>query len=642
LVTYTKEVTRCGFDSITYGQSTPVWQRTKEITPRECRRAVKKGLITVDTRTFRVTVGDKFETSFYSRGGVADDGTCQVEDFRSGGVQFYNSYEQTRISVLVAAIRGMADTEAGTVIFNNGVQGRWKDEVLRDAIEGTMVWEAADPACEETVSEIFLGSASIHRRLGSRNVEEAVVMVAGGPTGDQYAGLVLHKPTSLCGAHCYTTQVKGVEVCILREGDAPLPPHTFRASFSQTKTGIQTEIGHLHLGTNMRMHKRFELVQTELCQLERKILHGRLQALAGADNPYALLDLFGPGHDVIVAGAVAYVTTCVPAEVTKADHANCTEEIPVNHNGTTKFVDPFTFVMRDFPTEMPCSDLMPIRWRVQGTWFCSHPSAVACTAPGQLETFSTPYRPTGDITQGLGKDAYSEKQRQQHREFRRAFVGRQAINAKMASQSVRNSRGQGRLGLPLSKEDVEDLKWNIVAFLFPWIPIVGEAWNWFAGLLLFGLVVKLLVGGLIRMYVLYVERGCGVWILGALWNTLFTIIRAPPAMFTAAYKTAMAGQQEDIPMTSCYKRYANYRSSPGGRGRGVYEPDDSPKGPQGAPPPEEGPGAGRYPKLRPEDEGTPMMSSFGEAAGHGLDADTASAGTQTAAKTQEKGEKSKK
>ncbi len=55
-----------------------------------------------------------------------------------------------------------------------------------------------------------------------------------------------------------------------------------------------------------------------------------------------------------------------------------------------------------------------------------------------------------------------------------------------------------------------------------------------AGILMFLYLGKLVVGCGIRIWVLYTERGCGCWLIGALWGTLFTLLRAPVGVLKGA------------------------------------------------------------------------------------------------------------
>ncbi len=70
-------------------------------------------------------------------------------------------------------------------------------------------------------------------------------------------------------------------------------------------------------------------VRGAICVNRREIAHIRLKAIAGADNPYSLITIFGRGHLAIKAGGAVKVTRCSPVEVLLRSHRNYTEEIPV-------------------------------------------------------------------------------------------------------------------------------------------------------------------------------------------------------------------------------------------------------------------------------------------------------------------------
>jgi hypothetical protein len=79
-------------------------------------------------------------------------------------------------------------------------------------------------------------------------------------------------------------------------------------------------------------------VKAEICEIRKQIAHTRLKSIAGAGNPYSLMQVFGRGHQVICNGAMVYVTRCQATEVLQRTHTNCTNEIPVILNGTNVFV----------------------------------------------------------------------------------------------------------------------------------------------------------------------------------------------------------------------------------------------------------------------------------------------------------------
>ena len=415
--TMSKRVTRCGYDSISYGSLWPVWLQDQPLTPEECRKAVRAEAVTIEGRVYKAKMDRTQKYRFFSKGFLDDEMDCTpVTGFESGGRWFVRSTEETVLEITLTTVRGTADTATGEVVFTNGIRANYKDLVVRDALEGTMVWQAEEPGCEDTVSEVFNGITDLHRLSNAPNLQGSIILVRNNDTA-QFAGLVLKAIATTCGVRCFTTQVKGLIVCPYREGDEPLPKASFKAHFEPGQVDLQTQLGYLHVTTNMAMASRFVQVQTELCQLDRRTLFNKLQAIAGAHNHYALLDLYGPGHQVYMAGAAAYVTRCVPVDVTRVDFHNCTQEVPVAYNNATWFVDPFNRILSPFPTVLPCSDLMPVRWQLNGQWYCSHPQVLPCHAPVQLNTTTSPYAPVHNFTLGMGKGIYSAEQKKQHERY---------------------------------------------------------------------------------------------------------------------------------------------------------------------------------------------------------------------------------
>lgn len=525
LLTISRKVTRCGFDSIEYGSQWTVYQDSLEITPSECRTAIDKGQIMIEGRPFRVRVGAPTTLRYYSYGGLDSAGNCKTASFMSANIWFSKSYELVVIAAEIKILRGVVDISTGLIRFSNGIQTKYQDEVLRDATEGTLVWTATPPSCAETVSEVYLGNATIHQRKGGIEAE-AILMIENNKTS-QYAGLILRQPRALCDVHCFSTQIRGIVACLMRTMDVPLPKTTFKTYFDPKIADIQTQLSHLHLGTNMRMYERFEAVHAEICELDRRTLHLKLQAIAGVSNPYSLLDLFGPGHVVYTAGATAYVSKCIPVQAVRVDYHNCTEEVPVSVNGTKYFADPFTWVLREYPTVVPCSYIMPVRWRINRTWYCSYPSVSLCVEPMKLNVSLGIDHVMPDFTRGLGSGVFTPRQLEEHRLYQITQSSRRPVLAKVTNAAVGAGLGDGVLGIPFDFHDINHLTLAITFHAFPFFYHLGQAWNYFCGFMMALVFIKLVVGCTLRAWVLYREKGLGVWMFASLWNTAYVLLKTP-------------------------------------------------------------------------------------------------------------------
>lgn len=83
-------------------------------------------------------------------------------------------------------------------------------------------------------------------------------------------------------------------------------------------------------------------------------------------------------------GSIAYLTKCKARVGYLREHAsNCTQEIPIQYNNQSLFVDPLTRIITPIPTVVACDRVTPIAWKIEEspgkvTWLCSFPEIVKC------------------------------------------------------------------------------------------------------------------------------------------------------------------------------------------------------------------------------------------------------------------------
>ncbi len=104
-------------------------------------------------------------------------------------------------------------------------------------------------------------------------------------------------------------------------------------------TRLESELSFLQVRLTMTLQETIHQVKAEICEDRKQIAHTRLESIAGAENPYSLMQVFGRGHQVTHTGAMVYVARCQAAEVLPRTHNNCTNEIAAILNRTNVFVD---------------------------------------------------------------------------------------------------------------------------------------------------------------------------------------------------------------------------------------------------------------------------------------------------------------
>ncbi len=349
--------------------------------------------------------------------------------------------------------------------------------------------------------------------------------------GHHSAGFVLGHSVRLCNRTVFRTQIADILLLVLDSDNGPLNAN-FQAAFDSTDVQSQSRLAYLHITTNQRMLQRFQDVQTDVCRVERKALFARLHQLTGSSNPHSLRDLFPFPHQVAIQGAAAYVTHCVPYEAGLATYGNCTLEMPVRiNNSTLRFADPITYVLRDFPTIVPCDPVMPVRWFFHQTWYCSSPKIQPCGSPSKLATESSTATFDAGFTLRMGDGVYSKEQMQQHT---RAVVA--STSRMQSSQFLANFRtsstgfdqyGARAFAPGLSDFDATHYNEELLQLYFPFILWFGSGWK----IVMFGVAAYLVACVAItigcRTFSLYRVRGCGIHLLAAVFESAFVLTLMP-------------------------------------------------------------------------------------------------------------------
>ncbi len=96
----TTRVTRCGFNSLTYGQHITNWRQTMKIPKQECWKAVTDKRISFFNKTLHIASNGHVSTTIVTKGGLDQKINCKYSSFVSGGKYFKYSFEQTSLEVM--------------------------------------------------------------------------------------------------------------------------------------------------------------------------------------------------------------------------------------------------------------------------------------------------------------------------------------------------------------------------------------------------------------------------------------------------------------------------------------------------------------------------------------------------------------
>ncbi len=213
-------------------------------------------------------------------------------------------------------------------------------------------------------------------------------------------------------------------------------------------------------------------------------------------------------------------------EVLPRTHTNCTNEIPGILNGTNVFVDPISFVINAAAAPVRCNDVAPPRWRLNGRWYCAFPEIRDCAEPGKIPMKPIAINDIQVMNLGLGRSIYSPGKLEELARFQESQETRRAFLTESAERAY-NSQAGGQWGSGLSDLATESLIDAVGYHLVPMYRVIGPTAA-VALLVLFLVgILRMLLDIVIRAIAIARVHGCGWWLMGAFWGTLFQVAVAP-------------------------------------------------------------------------------------------------------------------
>ena len=591
-----KFVSGCGFDGIAYNPRDLVFRKSIRMSEEECLKAHARGIFDVE-RHFSIDLSAgmagppaatfpakwKGESNYvfrrtFMRHGHAKGSYCKGATFNAEGELFKNSYMQLAVEFTMTTVEGLHHRANSDLVFGTlGLKGKYLKGVIYDAQVGTVVWHIDDPTCTNTLSKVYEGEAHVQKYIGPEaNLAmipaKSIVLINNTET-HQYAAVKITDKHVICGFTCFKTHLHEFIVCPSGLGNAALSQLVFQPQSQVLPSEVSMKISYAAFQLGSQLVDTFRVVESQICERERASKINDLQALSGSQNQHAVLEHFNPGTQVEVVGGTAYLRQCPQVEARwYGGMKNCTQEIPVeipDGNGTKiRFADPLSFIVKRYPSVIPCSSITPPRFRIQGSWFCLYPALLPCDAPRKLNITSNGlyFEP---FDQGIGQSIYTPEMIRQHQALMDTLATRKSLLTNVAADAVEHNRQRddGSLILIPDAQYLHSAQKEMFEYYSPVMYWLGElCGSWFRILcILFfvTLLLKILIGCLVRMLHTYERYGCGIEVVMAIWGTLYMVITGSWRAFQVGWRAATA----DLEVRDPYLRRAEMANNRAGRAR---------------------------------------------------------------------------
>jgi len=493
---------------------------------QHCRQAFAQGgKIKINNEDFKAVIGTTTSHSTYAAGDLDDAGHCSTGTLTAGGKKI--GYQTASYVYEVTLIEETARVNdlTGMIRLSDRLVAKYADRSVQDSMFGTFVWVTTPASCPDTLVSLYRGPIRVFQNItASASLTGGLAVLE---RQDQVAGLELGASLFLCKQAAYRTHLRDVVIAFHLDNTTSIA-QPFDPSIVSEMVKVESELSFYAIKNGMSQKEVVRSIRAAVCENRRQILWTRLEAVAGTDNQYSLLQLFGPGHQVSRAGATVYVTKCYPVSVTPRTPKNCTHEIPVEFNGTDYFVDPVSLVLRPTGVIIKCNSIAPPRYSISGKFYCAFPEGLReCHAPNTLPLTPLEIKEDDEEVIGLGRSIYSHAQMEEFVAFQTAQGARAAYVAEQTEIAFQRRGPGGEWGLGLNAHATSEIIDLIGHSFIPLYRIFGPL-SVIIILSLFVLgSVRVLVTIIIRIIILTRAEGCGLWILTAFWGTLFQLAMSP-------------------------------------------------------------------------------------------------------------------
>ncbi len=183
-----------------------------------------------------------------------------------------------------------ANDLTGTIKLSEYLMGTTTDRALVDSGEGTYVWEHSKDTCLDTLVSLYRGPIKVLTNSTASFTDGTAIVSSRDKS--QVAGLELKETMILCGQAAQTTHIKSIAVFFHPMEQIEVASGKFNMVTTEEFTRLESELSFLQVRSTMTLQETIRQVKAEICEDLKQIAHTRLESIAGAENPYSLMQVF--------------------------------------------------------------------------------------------------------------------------------------------------------------------------------------------------------------------------------------------------------------------------------------------------------------------------------------------------------------
>lgn len=511
----------CGMHSHISAVQNGQHQYLLDINHLQCTQMHREGAITLGQNNFitGLKINSTVHRSLTMAGTIGHDGKC-------AGIQYSDPYG-TWDNVVVQAVAkitlktGTAAVKlaAGKIKLQSGTVCELTEGFCIDMNDGQTFWQPMPtPTCNfDQYDVLYQGNA-----VKTRSYDGQAPTIYSLTTQDITFALTTTTEQHLCGYVLLRTEHPKLFILETNKGRTFKEKSKIPISNLDIFTYVNSKFVYVEKHIRSQLSALYNDIILQKCNLERQVIKNALAVGTLLPDEFAFTIMKKPGYMAITAGEVAHVVKCIPIEVVIRRPKTCYSELPVTHRNESLFLSPKSRILTKFGTQRECSHLLPVMYKIEGTWFRFTPNPIENIPPEIIKPLTKPkwryLSPDKLATSGI----YSEGDIEELRDH----IMFPAEKPALLNNIARGVSGQGFNADSISMYNLLDEKTlkkiveSTTERVWSGFITFGSASAGILGIFIIIRIIKLVIDTIIHGYALHTIYGWSLHLLGAIWGSI--------------------------------------------------------------------------------------------------------------------------
>ncbi|KYN00614.1 hypothetical protein ALC62_08613, partial [Cyphomyrmex costatus] len=360
----------------------------QEIGEQACRRLHETGTLTIGNAILDLIKANSTNYRSTTAGSTTVDGKCSGAQFSDGYGSWDNVMVQAVVKITLRALELSVKRAAEYIIMPSGTYCKISSKLCIDADGSETYWlpMPIDNCHFDQYDILYEGLAT---KLSPR-VNHSIPTVYTVTT--QETTFALTKTTELDVFDYKLSQTEHPKLFILQ---------TQKGRTFKTRTRISVDNLDIFHYVNSKFIYVKRYIKTQLaqlyrnlmeqkCSLKRQVLQNALTLASIAPDETAYRIMKEPGYTAVLSREALHLVKCIPVECKLRHEEQCYTELPVTHRNASYFLQPRSRILPKTGTLRDCNELLPVMYKLHGTWFRLKPKPVEVLASAVIQPLTHP------------------------------------------------------------------------------------------------------------------------------------------------------------------------------------------------------------------------------------------------------------